>query len=507
MRRFRTLRPAMAVLFVVALALVDGSASLAADADYALGFYIDPGGTNNVITFTYVNNTGQLITNLSGQFDLEVPWVRYAHAEVATLPLFYGGFNNGFRYAVTTGGANLTSAGWPNLSGILWGKPLVSGLVLTNANVRDGYQRRWLDDAEMDGRYLSMRRKTFSIPGINLRPGGQVTFAWFADGAYSQTFRTLLQTVDDFLLVATIGGSEVVLYKQDFDAIGRQARAAVGEGGLYPAPAGWRLLVNNVERTGGVKVAGAGVSGSENIAYYATDAIPDIAGPITSRVAVAPNPVPVGAQVALSARVDDTATGGAAVASAEYRLAEGAWVAMAASDGAYGGVAENVEASFPAAQVGRYRVCVRGRDVRGNRGAETCTTLDVHYLFQGFYVPIYMDMDNAANAGQAIPVKWRLTAAGGEPVADPASFAGIYSQQVNCADPAVALSGAVKELAPGASGLQYQGDGRWQYNWKTAKAYTGTCRVMRVVFHSGQTSPAVLFRFARQRLLLGPARP
>jgi hypothetical protein len=114
------------------------------------------------------------------------------------------------------------------------------------------------------------------------------------------------------------------------------------------------------------------------------------------------------------------------------------------------------------------------------------------YIFTGFSSPIDMGVTNIAKAGQTVPVKWRLTDADGVPVSDPASFANLLSQPYNC--DAGAPSDAIETYA-GSSGLQYLGDGYWQFNWKTPKSYAGKCRTMYVEFHGGLTSPVVAFRF------------
>jgi len=117
------------------------------------------------------------------------------------------------------------------------------------------------------------------------------------------------------------------------------------------------------------------------------------------------------------------------------------------------------------------------------------------YVFAGFDEPLTMGVTNVASPGRSIPVKWRLTDGDGAPVSDATSFVGLYSYPVSCdtfsGDPA----DAVPEVATGASGLQYQGDGYWQYNWKTPKTYGNTCRAMYVEFDSGITSPLVSLRF------------
>jgi hypothetical protein len=111
-------------------------------------------------------------------------------------------------------------------------------------------------------------------------------------------------------------------------------------------------------------------------------------------------------------------------------------------------------------------------------GARYCLTFD------GFGAPI----DNAPKAGQAIPIKWRLTTADGTPVSDPTTFVSVSSQSAggNCGGlPADAL-----EESAGSSGLQYLGDGNWQFNWKTPKSYAGQCRTMTLTLSDGTTHTA-----------------
>ena len=101
-------------------------------------------------------------------------------------------------------------------------------------------------------------------------------------------------------------------------------------------------------------------------------------GPLTSSVVLSPNPVQVGITVALSAFVDDRATGGSDIASAEYSIDGGAWVPMDATDHAFDAPAEDVSTSFPApAPAGDPTICVRGTDDAGNTGTAECATLHV----------------------------------------------------------------------------------------------------------------------------------
>ena len=46
-------------------------------------------------------------------------------------------------------------------------------------------------------------------------------------------------------------------------------------------------------------------------------------------------------------------------------------------------------------------------------------------------------------------------------------------------------SDAIEEYTAGASGLQYNADGTWQFNWRTPKTYAGTCRVFSVNLADG----------------------
>jgi hypothetical protein len=123
----------------------------------------------------------------------------------------------------------------------------------------------------------------------------------------------------------------------------------------------------------------------------------------------------------------------------------------------------------------------------------------VGYAFEGFFSPIDMSTAettvwNRASAGQAIPVKWRLTLAS-VPVASGASFVGLFSQEVSCMTGTAEVEYAIEEYAPGASGLIYDGDGRFHFNWKTPTTYKNKCRAMYVSFSDGSVSPIAIFKF------------
>jgi uncharacterized repeat protein (TIGR01451 family) len=120
------------------------------------------------------------------------------------------------------------------------------------------------------------------------------------------------------------------------------------------------------------------------------------------------------------------------------------------------------------------------------------------FTFQGFFAPIDMSTPslqvwNTVKAGRVVPVKWRLTQSGA-PVSDPGSFAGLFSQSVDCSAGAGSIEAAIEQLAAGHSGLQYDGDGNWQFNWRTASAAKGSCMAVVVTFSDGTMSPVAYFK-------------
>jgi hypothetical protein len=104
----------------------------------------------------------------------------------------------------------------------------------------------------------------------------------------------------------------------------------------------------------------------------------------------------------VTANVDDTDTGGSDIASAEYSLDGGAWVAMNAHDGGFDAVSEDVEATLVApSEAGIYDLCVRGTDVADNTGVEECIMLIVYDPDGGFVTGGgWIDSPEGATAGQ-----------------------------------------------------------------------------------------------------------
>jgi hypothetical protein len=121
-------------------------------------------------------------------------------------------------------------------------------------------------------------------------------------------------------------------------------------------------------------------------------------------------------------------------------------------------------------------------------------------VFSGFFSPVHnLPIVNNVKAGQTIPVKWRITDPNGAPISDPANFKNLASSPVSCTSfSGDAASPPIEEHSAGSSGLQYRGDGHWQFNWKTPKAYAGQCRKMVLTLGDGSTHEAD-FKFKEEK--------
>jgi hypothetical protein len=117
------------------------------------------------------------------------------------------------------------------------------------------------------------------------------------------------------------------------------------------------------------------------------------------------------------------------------------------------------------------------------------------FTFTGFMSPVdNQPAVNSAKAGSTLPVKWLITDLDGTPISDMGSFTSLTSYSVNCESMGDAPEEEVIEVYAGTSGLQYIGDGLWQFNWKTPKSYAGQCRVMVLKMADGGAHSAH-FRF------------
>jgi len=170
----------------------------------------------------------------------------------------------------------------------------------------------------------------------------------------------------------------------------------------------------------------------------------------------------------------------------------GATLTATVTDALSGPAAPTVSVAVSTGAVGLHSATVTGSDVAGRPTSVGCPYRTV-YQVQAFAAPIDNPPTiNTAKAGKTIPVAWRLTDATGAPVAEAGSFVSVTSGGTSCSssDPTDDV-----EAYSGNSGLQYLGDGWWQFNWKTPSSFAGQCRVLRLNLSSGQDGPTAYFRF------------
>ena len=119
--------------------------------------------------------------------------------------------------------------------------------------------------------------------------------------------------------------------------------------------------------------------------------------------------------------------------------------------------------------------------------------LDQAYVFSGFTEPVDSDAVNLAKAGRTIPLKFRVTTGAGDPVID---LAGVTVSVTTLECELGVTADQVAEYAAGQSGLQNLGDGYYQYNWKTPKEYTNSCKTVTLDLGDGIPHTAE-FHFTR----------
>jgi photosystem II stability/assembly factor-like uncharacterized protein len=146
--------------------------------------------------------------------------------------------------------------------------------------------------------------------------------------------------------------------------------------------------------------------------------------------------------------------------------------------------------------VGKYAITCSG-GVAGNYNFTYVNgTLTIIYNFAGFFQPVdNLPTLNSANSGQAIPLKWRITDANGNPVTNLTSVV-VTAETLTC--PLGTTPDQVEEYATGNSGLQNQGNGYYQFNWKTPKTYANSCKTMKLDLGEGPgMERTALFQFPK----------
>jgi hypothetical protein len=132
---------------------------------------------------------------------------------------------------------------------------------------------------------------------------------------------------------------------------------------------------------------------------------------------------------------------------------------------------------------GAKTVSITGYDNAGNSTTASCA-YTVGFNFAGLFAPIDRPSTmNVSKAGQAIPLKWRLTDYFGNPVTTLTSVV-VNVTSIGCSFGA-GTPDEVEEYAVGSSGLQNLGDGYYQFNWKTPTSYAGSCKQLNLNLGEG----------------------
>jgi uncharacterized repeat protein (TIGR03803 family) len=247
---------------------------------------------------------------------------------------------------------------------------------------------------------------------------------------------------------------------------------------------------------GSCTIAAAGAATTNYEAAYSETAITVARASTVASLSSTPNPSMAGEGVTITATV---AAGGGTAEGGSVTFRTGSTVIASVPLGAGGSVSTTTTALPPGAQTLSADYSGTADFAASVASAAHTVTSNATYTFGGFFAPIDMAggptvVWNTANAGRTIPAKWHLSL-NGVPVTASSSFAGIYSYAVSCATGTGTVEQAIEEYAAGNSGLIDNGNGDWQYNWKTPKSYAGTCRVMFVRFSDGTSSPGASFKF------------
>ena len=135
-------------------------------------------------------------------------------------------------------------------------------------------------------------------------------------------------------------------------------------------------------------------------------------------------------------------------------------------------------------------------DSNYNAAQNVTQSFNASYNFTGFASPVdNNNVMNSAKAGQAIPLKWRLTDANGAPVANLSSVK-VTAASLNC-NLGTTID-QLEEYAAGASALQNLGNGYYQFNWKSPTTYASSCKTLNVDMGEGAAvTHTALFKFTK----------
>jgi hypothetical protein len=121
-----------------------------------------------------------------------------------------------------------------------------------------------------------------------------------------------------------------------------------------------------------------------------------------------------------------------------------------------------------------------------NAAADVSRSFLIFWPFVGFFSPINNQPTmNFAQGGSTVPTKFTL---GGNRGLDIFASGSPASVRIDCVT-GTPIGALTPTLLPGRSGLTYD-SGLYHYNWKTDRAWAGTCRELRVILSDGSTRTA-----------------
>lgn len=197
----------------------------------------------------------------------------------------------------------------------------------------------------------------------------------------------------------------------------------------------------------------------------------------------------------LSFQIDATAPTLAPSVSPNPVVLNGSATASPNASDALSGVASASCAAVDTSSVGAKSVLCTATDNAGNQ-ASASAAYNVTFNFSAFTAPVDNPPAlNSANSGQAIPLKWRITDANGNPITNLAGVT-VVAETLSC--PVGTTPDAIEEYATGNSTLLNLGNGYYQYNWKTPKTYAQSCKTMKLNLSEGAGFERIaLFQFTK----------
>ncbi|HUQ22904.1 MAG TPA: PxKF domain-containing protein, partial [Gaiellaceae bacterium] len=261
--------------------------------------------------------------------------------------------------------------------------------------------------------------------------------------------------------------------------------------------------------TGGLSAIVSVVSGTVVAGWYKGDARVDINGPSGVQITSSRDGAPFAANSAVTVSgtglhtveyqgsngghgttivpIDTTeptiaVKAGVAQTEVGQGLGSGLFTCGDAGSGIESCTATGIDTSTPTLNGTTRTFTVTAKDRVGLTATAT-GTYRVIYAFRGFFQPVdNLPVLNSVNGGSAVPVKFSL---GGDQGLNILAVGYPKSGKVTCdaGDPITTLE---TTLTAGNSSLSYSaGEGKYNYVWKTDKAWGGTCRQLSLLLADG----------------------